>query len=797
MKVLYNWLKEFVPLEISPEETAATLGRLGFEISSVQTFGGKLHGVATAVVKDCAKHPNADRLSLCTVSDGEKDYSVVCGAPNVKAGQKVAFARVGSTLPDGQILKAAKIRGVESQGMICSSEELGLADKSDGILELPPDTALGLDVRPLLDLNDTLIEIELTPNRRDALGIMGVARELAAGLNLPLKHLEPRSRELDLATSTVTAVNEAPDLCPRYTARYIRDVKVGPSPDWMVRRLNRCGYRSVNNVVDITNYVMHELGQPLHAFDTSRLKGRKLKVRRAKAGETIFTLEGKTATLEEGMLVIADDSKPVAIAGIMGGEESSIRSETSEIVLESAAFLPSHIRQTSKTLGIKSESSYRFERGSDYDMVLFASRRAAQLVQELTSGIGTKPIEASALPPPPVSIKLRTERIKNFLGLDIKDSVAADLLRRLGCVINTGTAQLLVTVPPWRLDLGTDADILEEIARLYGYDQIPTRNPAIRLTSVPDDQQWSFERKLATLLAGLGLSEACNASFLNAKQAAPFTPALGQRQDSKPISIANPLSLEQAVLRTSLLPALLQNAILNFRRQNTGVKFFELGRIFFQNQEGLHEGRRLGLLLAGDVQVPHWRQKSRKADYYDLAGTIQGLLKTLSIPQVQVIPFRASAFHPKRSSVILSGSSVLGWMGEIHPDLQQDLDTKEPLIAAEFDSTALRAVTPSQAAYQVTSSFPPVHRDLSLVAPQFTPYEKIAKVLRGAGGKDLELVSLIDLYQGEKIGPERKSLTVSLIFRSKDKTLSDADVEKMMKSIIAELQTKCDAQLRS
>ncbi len=797
MKVLYNWLKDFVPLEISAQETAAMLAQLGFEIAGVQTFGGKLQGIVTAEVRKCAKHPNADRLSLCAVWDGKTEYPVVCGAPNVKAGQKVAFARVGATLPDGEMLGAAKIRGVESQGMICSEEELGLPGTVDGILVLAADTALGQDVRPLLDLNDALIEIEVTPNRRDALGIWGIARELSAGLNLPLKTLEPRSRELDLATATVTVVNEAQDLCPRYTARYIRDVKVGPSPEWMVRRLNRCGYRSINNLVDITNYVMHELGQPLHVFDATRLEGRQLRVRRAKAGETITTLEAKTATLEEGMLVIADETKPAAIAGIMGGQDSAITPQSTEIVLESASFAPSPIRQNSKKLGIKTESSYRFERGSDYAMVLFASRRAAQLIQDLAGGFGSKPIEASALPPAPVSIKLRTDKIKQFLGLDMKDSLAADILRKLGCEISTGTAQLLVTVPTWRLDLTMEADLLEEIARFYGYDQIPARNPTIRLTSVPDDRLWAFERKIATLLAGLGYSEACNSSFLNDKQAAPFTPGLGQKQDAKPVSVANPLSQEQAVLRPSLLPALYQNAVLNFHRQNPGVHFFELGRIFYQDQEGRHEGRRLALLLAGDIQAAHWRQKKRKADYYDIEGTLEALLKSFHISNYQFVKNRSSAFHPKRCSAIMSGSTVLGWMGEAHPDLNAELDTKEPLIAAELDTQALMEATPEQMVFAPFSLFPPVRRDLSMVAPQATAYEQIAKTLRTAGGKDLESVSLIDRYQGDKIGAERKSLTVSLVFRNKEKTLNDAEVEKIMQKIISDLEKKCEAKLRS
>jgi len=796
MKVLYNWLKDFVPLEITPDETAALLAKLGFEIAGVHHFGGKLQGVVTALVKECSKHPNADRLSLCKVWDGQNEYAVVCGAPNVKTGQKVAFARVGAILPDGEALCAAKIRGVESQGMICSAEELGLPEKSEGILEFPAETDIGQDVRPILDLNDALIDIELTPNRRDALGIMGVARELAAGLNLPLKNLEPRLRELDLASSSITVVNDAQDLCPRYTARYIRDIKVAPSPDWIVRRLTRCGYRPINNIVDITNYVMHELGQPLHAFDANRLEGRQIRVRRAKAGEKILTLEGKTSALEEGMLVIADETKPAALAGVMGGEESAMTPATTEIVLESAAFAASHIRQTSKKLGIKTESSYRFERGSDWQMVAFASRRAAQLIQELAGGLCCKPVEASATPPQPVSIKLRTEKIRQFLGLDVKEAIAADLLRRLGCVIGMGTGQLLVTVPSWRLDLTMEADLLEEIARLYGYDQIPTRNPSIRLTTVPDDRLWSFERKASFVLAGLGLSEACNSSFLSLKQVASFVPALGQKQDSLSIPVANPLSLEQAVLRTSLLPGLLQCAIFNFNRQNAGVQLFEIGRTFFQDQEGRHEARRISLLLGGEIRPAHWHRAKKKADYYDASGIVEALLRALHISNYQFMGWRAPAFHPKRCAAILAGSRSIGWVGEIHPDLNQQLDTSEPLIAAELDTQALLDVSLEQGAYVPFSSFPPVRRDLSMVAPLLTPYETIQKTLRTAGGKDLESVSLIDLYQGEKIGVDRKSLTVTLLFRNKEKTLSDADIEKIMQKVILDLEKKCGATLR-
>ena len=796
MKVLYQWMKEFVPLEIGPEEAAATLSRIGFEVSAVQNFGGKLQNVVTAEVRTCGKHPNADRLSLCTVFDGQQELQVVCGASNVKAGIKVAFARVGAQLPDGTVLKAAKLRGVDSNGMICSAAELGLEEKSDGILVLDPQTPVGQDIRPILGLDDTLIEIEVTPNRRDTLSIVGVARELAAALSLPMKMPEPRTRQVEL-TQGVTVVNEAPELCPRYMARLLKEVRIGPAPDWMVRRLNRCGIRSINNVVDITNYVMLELGQPLHAFDAGKIEGRQIRIRRAKPGETLLTLEGKTAVLNESTLVIADAERPAALAGIMGGQDSAIDNRTHDVILESAAFQPNAVRKASKALGVASESSYRFERGTDWNMVAFASLRASQLIQDLAGGISHKPVEYAAVRSQPTPIKLRTDRMKRFLGVDIKESVSADILRRLGCVISTGTSQMAVAVPSWRLDLTHEADLMEEIARLFGYDNIPLRTPNIHLTSVPDDELWTFERRLLTQLAGLGFLEACNYSLVSRKQVEAFTPGFGQQNDARPIALANPLSQEQAVLRTSMLPALLQNALLNFRHQTAGVRLSEAGRVFFEDHNGRHEWRRVGLLIGGESQAPHWRQKRKKADFFDLSGSLETLASMLHIPSIQWMPYSSRIFHPRRSSLLMSGSHVLGWMGEIHPDLLQELDTPEPLVAAELDLAALEMASRSVVIYKRASPFPPVHRDLSVTAPVEVPYEKISKTVRGAAGQTLESVSLIDLYHGATIGEGRKSLTLSLSFRLMDRTLQDAEVEKLMSKIVGDLEKKCGATLRT
>lgn len=797
MKVLYNWLREFVAVDITPQETADVLAKLGFEVASLHVYGGALKNVITAEVVECGKHPNADRLSLCKVHTGQHTVSVVCGAPNVRAGIKIAFAQVGATLPNGEILNAAKIRGVESQGMICSAEELGLDEKSDGILILPDGTPLGQDVRPLLGLDDALIELEVTPNRRDALGVLGVARELAAGLGVPLKLPEPRVRELDLGTNTLTISNESQGACPRYVGRLIKGVKVQPSPDWMARRLTRCGIRAINNLVDITNYVLLELGQPLHVFDANKLEGQHLKIRLAQENESILTLEGKTAALKPGMLVIADAKAPVAIAGIMGGEASAVQPTTQDIVLESAAFAASSVRRTSKVLGIRSESSYRFERGSDLEMVAFASRRAAQLVQELAGGLGYKPLEASAPLPLPTVIKLNTERLKSFLGIDIKDAQAAELLRRLGCVISSGIAQLAVTVPSWRLDITQEADLLEEVARLYGYDNIPARMPNVQATTVPEASLWDFKRQCAQLLAGMGFYEALNPSTVSHPQAEWFIPGFGQPSDAKPIALANPLSQEQALLRPSLIPGLLQNACLNFQRQQSGVQLFDIGRVFYQDSEGRHEAQRLALIAAGEVAPAHWRQKARAASFYDMSGALDALAERFGIIRTQWTPLRHPAFHPRRAAVLTVSRMVLAWVGEIHPDLADQLDRKEPFAVAELDLDAWDSLRLKTPIYRPIPAYPPIRRDLSVVAPVNVTAATLSATVRTAGGAILESETLIDLYQGEKIGADKRSLTFSLVFRHADRTLVDADVEKAMAKIVADLEKNCGAILRS
>jgi len=542
---------------------------------------------------------------------------------------------------------------------------------------------------------------------------------------------------------------------------------------------------------------MLELGQPLHVFDAERLENHHLKIRLAKDQETLLTLEGKTAALKPDMLVIADAKGPVALAGVMGGELSAVQATTQDIVLESAAFAPSSVRRTSKVLGIRSESSYRFERGSDLQMVAFASRRAAQLVQELAGGLGFKPLEASTMPPMPTIIKLQTDKIRQFLGLDLRDAQAAEILRRLGCVINSGTSQLAVTVPSWRLDIVQEADVLEEIARLYGYDNIPARVPTVHLTSVPEATIWDFKRLCATHISALGYFEAMNTSTLSQTQAELFVPGFGQRAEAKPIALANPLSLEQALLRTSLIPGLLQNACLNFQRQIAGVRLFELGRIFYEDSEGKHESNRLGILAAGQWVNPSWRQKAQNASFHDLSGTMEALAQRLRITRLQWSPLRHPAFHPRRAALFMSGKSILAWVGEIHPDLADQLDRKEPMIAGELDVEAWLAASARTAVYQPIPAFPPINRDLSFVVPIDVTYEKMSRALRSAAGSILESETLIDLYQGEKLGADKKSMTFSLVFRHPERTLVDAEIEKTIAKIRTDIEKQCGAVLRS
>ncbi len=795
MKVTLAWLKEFVPYEGTASQAAEVFERLGFEVSSVQDFSGSISNVVTAEIRETARHPNADRLSLCTVWDGQQEFSVVCGAPNVKAGSHVAFARLGAKLPGGLEIKAAKIRGVESKGMICSKSELGLEEKSEGILLLEGRPPAGQDIKTVLGLDDAVLDMDVTPNRRDALSVLGLARELAAGTGLSLKSPEPRVREIDL-TCPMALTNDALDLCARYTARLIRDIRIAPSPEWMRRRLTLCGIRSINNVVDITNYVLLELGQPLHAFDAAKMKGRQVRVRRARAGESLVLLDGRSVGLSEGMLIIADEERPAALAGIMGGQESAVSDRTEEIILESAAFDPAHIRSNAKALATHSESSYRFERGSDWSMVALASRRAAQLMQELANGLSYMPMEASSAPPVSPTIKLHTERIRQLLGLEIKESLAADYLRKLGCVINTGVGQHAVTVPPWRLDLTMEADLLEEIARLHGYDQIPQQMPHWRATAVPEDKQWPFDRALAERLAGMGFLEACNTSFLNAAQGAPFSPGFGQPGEARAVRVSNPLSLDQALLRPSLLPALLQSAAFNFRRQIPAVQLFELGRVFYEMPQNRYEALHGALVLGGEVKPAHWRQKRRAGDFHDLVGVIHALLNALHIPDVRMLAHRISIFHPKRSAILLTGGTALGWLGELHPDLLESLDLPQGMAGCEFDTELLRKATPAVLTFRAASAYPPVTRDLSFVVESKTSYEVVERTVRFGAGDLLEHVGLIDLYQGDKIGSGKKSMTLSLLFRHAERTLSDAEIERIMERLMADLGQKCGAVLR-
>jgi phenylalanyl-tRNA synthetase beta chain len=786
MKILYSWLKEFVPLDRTAGETASALMQLGFEVSSLQALGGSMQGVVAGYVRDVQKHPNADRLSLCRVTDGQQEFSVVCGASNVRAGIHVPFARLGAVLPGGHAIGPSKIRGVDSQGMICSAAELGLEEKSDGILILGDEAPLGSDIRPLLGLDDTLFEIEIAPNRRDALSVLGIARELAAGFNLPLKAPEPRVRTLEPGNNFTIQVEE-PGLCPRYTGRLIRNVKVGPSPAWMANRLRQCGFRPINNIVDITNYVMLELGQPLHAFDTAKIQGRTIRVRAALENEPFVTLDGQKLSLPQGTLIIADEKTPVALAGIMGGINSGISEATTEVLLESAAFDQGHIRRNSKKLGISTESSYRFERGNDWNMVMIASVRAGQLIQELAEGIGHKPIDVSTQTVSPVIVQLPTERLKQRLGLDLKESAMADILRRLGCIINTAAGQLVVTVPSWRLDLASEADLYEEIARICGYDNIPSRLPSVRTTAVKTDPFWSFEREIIRMLAGLGLTEALNTSFMP-PSASAFVPGLGQAPDAKSITIANPLSQDVALLRTSLLPGLLQNAVTNFNRQASGVSLAEAGRVFFRDATGLQEKQRIGLIRAGEVRRMHWRQKPQKTDYYDMRGILNALLESLHISRVELSPGAHPIFHPGRSARLLHGPNILGWFGEIHPALRDKLDLSEPVAMAELDLPALLEAAPGTLKNKTSSAFPPVKRDLSIVVAEDAPFAKILKIIQSAGSAMLESVSLIDLYRGQAIGGGKKSFTFSLVFRHMSRTLTDAEIEKQMQKIFEDLK---------
>ncbi len=800
MKVSLNWLKDYVDIRMEIKDLINLLTMAGLEVEHAVSTGEEFEKVIVAEIGSIRRHPNADRLSLVEASTGKEKLAIVCGATNIRDGQKVPLALVGARLPNGVEIKRSKIRGETSEGMLCSEVELGLGKEADGIMILSPDLRPGVNFGEALGFKDTVLDVNITPNRPDCLCMMGIAREVAAlthqRMKYPLLSLSDKGGEIHQKTS-VTILD--PDLCPRYAARMIEGVKVGPSPLWIRNRLEKLGVRSINNVVDVTNYVMMECGQPLHAFDFELLEERRIVVRRAHEGEEFVTLDGMKRTLDREMLMICDGVKPVAIAGVMGGLNSEIREETKTVFLESAYFNPEGNRRTSKKLGLETEASYRFGRGVDYEGCLFAANRASQLIQDLAGGkVVEGVVDAYPNPIRPSPIPLNVRRTRQILGTEVSAKQTKAYLEDLELGVRGDEDTLIVTPPSFRGDLEREIDLIEEVARMDGYEKIPVTLPKGPPSPEERSRELLLAGKAVELLVQHGYHEVITYSFIS-----PTTLEWIGLDPEDPrrncLRILNPLTEDFSVLRTSLIPGLLETARFNITRKNAHLKIFELKKIFFPQ-----EGERLpkeakylaGLAMGADLD-PHWAVSPRSVDFYDVKGCVEDLLEVFQIEEVKFqraedIPY----LHPGKASRLFCGGEVMGVLGEIHPQVlgHYDIQGKAYLFEVDFDQLVKWAGEGKR--FQLLPKFPAVYRDLSLVVNDDLEVEKVAEAIWNFDHPFIDEVNLFDVYRGAPIPEGKKGISYRIRYQARDRTMTDEEVNRYHEKVIFQLKEIFQAELR-
>jgi len=802
MKVSYNWLKDFVDLDVSPEEVAYKLTLSGSEVENIEILGSDLDRVVVGEIKKIEKHPQAEKLSICQVDIGTEIKQIVCGAPNIRIKQKVPTALIGATLPGGLKIEKANLRGVDSYGMICSEKELGLGDDSEGIMVLDSDLKVGQKIIEALDLNDCIFDIDLTPNRADCLSILGIAREVAALFDKKLGKPEIRLTESgEKASSFIKVTIDDPLACPRYACRLIRNVKIEPSPFWIKRRLLSCGVRSINNVVDVTNYAMLELGHPLHAFDFDLFPQAEVLVRRAKKDEKFITLDQVERKLNPEILLITDGKKPVAIAGIIGGLESEVSDYTKNILLESAYFDPKVIRRGRLFLRISSESSQRFERGTDPNNVSFAADRAAFLIQKMAKGEVLKNlVDNYPNPIVPVKISLREKRVNQILGTELNKEQIKNFLLSLELNVSEGSPaygggkenkSLEVEVPTFRPDLTREIDLIEEVARIYGYDQINTSLRAGGNLVTVISLEEKLLKRIKEILVGLGFFEVITNNLVDPKFLEKLSP------DKKMLLIQNPLSEELSALRTTLIYNLLTVVAHNKKRKEEQVRIFELNKIFLSKGKDLPEEKyKLALALSGSKNPTYWGEEEKTVDLFDLKGIVENLLESLSIPLTAIIPKENPVFPSGRSFEVRVNDKNLGVLGEVSEEVLDDFDIKDKVYLAELDFEIPFSLVPQTQIFHDLPKFPPVDRDIALVLDEEILAGDVMKKIREVGGDLIESLSLFDCYRGKQIPAGKKSLTFAIRYRAKEKTLTDEEVGEVHTKIIEALEKTFKSKLR-
>ena len=771
---------------------------LGVEVESIKQLGAELEGVVVGSVTSIRPHPNADKLVLCQVDTGEtEELQIVCGAPNVREGMLAPVATIGATLPIGLTIKRAKLRGEESHGMLCSEKELGLSEEAAGLMDLPTDIPLGTSFSEALGLDDVVFELEVTPNRPDCLSMIGVAREIRAetGNALKLPQVDFNASETDIQEMTSVTI-EAPDLCPRYAARVIQGVKVDASPEWVQQRLESVGVGVINNIVDITNFVLMEYGQPLHAFDYHKLAENRIVVRRAAAGENITTLDEMARELTPDMLVIADAEKPVALAGIMGGYDSEITETTTDVLLESAYFNPSSIRATAKALGVSTEASYRFERGADPGIVLAALDRAAQLIAELAGGtICEGIVDVYPGQQPLTRIQLRPERVNFILGTALEATEMLQILSHLGFDVKAnGAEDYEVIVPTFRSDITREIDLIEEIARVHGYDNIPTTLPKGDIPVPALNPSTEVRKRIKRFLLAAGMMEAINYSFCDPScfDRIRFTVGDPRRETLK---LQNPLSPEMSVLRTTLLPRLLENAQHNRNHQIDTIALFEIGSVFICNGER-KEPERVAGILAGQIGEGVYSDPYRSPDFYDIKGLVEGILEVCGIVDYTLQKTDTPTFHPGRNAKVLLGNKQVGTFGEAHPEVLENYDLPYKAYLFEFDMEVLVDAAIFAKRFEPIPIYPTVERDLAIVVAKEVLSDMPTELIYATGGELVKSVRLFDVYEGEQVPEGKKSLAYAITYHSATETLTDKAVNTLHDKVVKHLNQKLGAELR-
>ncbi|MFC3040064.1 phenylalanine--tRNA ligase subunit beta [Virgibacillus xinjiangensis] len=809
MLVSINWLKRYIDLEnISTEELAEKITKSGIEVDGIEYIAEKSTDVVVGYVDSCEQHPNADKLNLCQVDIGEPEkLQIICGAPNIAQGQKVAVAKPGAVLPGNFKIKKVKLRGVESNGMICSLGELGIDEKyvpkdaADGIFVFPQEVTVGESVEDLLNLNDAVLEFDLTPNRSDALSMLGVAYEVAAILDKEINLPDIQIEELQEDAGDYVSVEiEDKGLNPYYGAFLVKDIKVAPSPLWMSNYLMAAGIRPINNVVDITNYVLLEYGQPLHAFDYEKLATGKVKIRRAAAGEKLVTLDGEERTLSENNLVITDGTQPIALAGVMGGASTEVTDQTTTVLLEAAYFDPFSVRATVKETGLRSESSTRFEKGIDPNRVREAGRRACQLLQQYAGGtVLANPVEVDQLDRSEKKVSMETEEINKRLGTAISAEEISRILSKLRFEFDLDGNTFNVHIPTRRQDITIFEDMLEEIARIYGYDNLPFTLPAGESSAGSLTNRQQLRRKMKQYLEGAGLSETITYSLTSTANVKRLISPDITEQRPVPVQLSMPMSEDHKYLRLSLLPELLGTVAYNLARNQNDLAYYEHGSVFLTDEEQLtsqpNEQTRLAGALTGNWVNHPWQQEKKEVDFFVAKGILEGLFEHLQVP-VEFQQAKLPEMHPGRTAIVKAAGKVVGFLGQVHPALAKEMDLKETYV---FDINMEEVFNSrgNKPSYQPVPKYPSVSRDIAFILDENVFAGDVRKTIEQAGAPLVKRVEIFDVYQGENVPEGKKSIAYSLLYQDPEKTLKDEEVEESYQSIVATVNQQYGAFVRS